>query len=136
MLRPHSLLAAMALQMGLWFGTHDDRIGQCVECGATWVIGPGTGHRVSRRYCSEKCADAVRYRLKKAKHWEPFGGRADADHPLQCRDASSPGCCARTKKTAAPWLKGRRSGAEGTVGSAYQSYCTRMPKASMSAHWP
>ena len=65
--RPHSLLAAMALQLGLWFGTHDDRIGQCVECGATWVFGPGTRHRVSRQYCSTSCQDAARYRRKKVR---------------------------------------------------------------------
>ena len=65
--KPHSLLAAMAFQLGLWFGTHDESIGQCEECGTTWVYGPGTGHRVNRRYCSINCQDAVRYRRKRDK---------------------------------------------------------------------
>src|SRR5262245_63162857 len=39
-LRPRSLLAAMALQLGFWLQSSDDRIGQCAECGNTWLIGP------------------------------------------------------------------------------------------------
>jgi hypothetical protein len=66
-LRPRSLLAAMALQLGFWLQDSDDRIGQCAECGNTWVIGPRTGHRVSRKYCSPNCSDASRYRRKKQK---------------------------------------------------------------------
>jgi hypothetical protein len=66
-LRPSSLLAAMALQLGFWLQESNDRIGQCVECGNTWLIGPGTGHRVSRKYCSRNCNDAARYRRKKSK---------------------------------------------------------------------
>jgi len=66
-LRPCSLLAAMALQLGFWLQSSDDRIGQCAECGTTWLIGPDTGHRVSRKYCSRNCSDAARYRRKKAK---------------------------------------------------------------------
>ena len=72
--RPHSLLAAMAFQLGMWLGTDDESIGQCVECGSTWVFGPRTGHRVNRRYCSAKCQDAARYRRKK-NSLEPSGGR-------------------------------------------------------------
>ena len=55
-LRPRSLLAAMALQMGFWLQDSEDRIGQCAECGNTWLIGPRTGHRVSRKYCSPNCS--------------------------------------------------------------------------------
>ena len=66
-IRPRSLLAAMALQLGVWLGTRDDRIGQCAECGATWLIGPRTGHRVSRQYCSPNCREAARYRRKKER---------------------------------------------------------------------
>jgi hypothetical protein len=66
-LRPRSLLAAMALQMGFWLQDSEDRIGQCAECGNTWLIGPRTGHRVSRKYCSPNCSDAARYRRKKSK---------------------------------------------------------------------
>lgn len=66
-LRPRSLLAAMALQMGFWLQDSGDRIGQCAECGNTWLIGPRTGHRVSRKYCSPNCCDAARYRRKKSR---------------------------------------------------------------------
>jgi hypothetical protein len=66
-LKPRSLLSAMALQLGYWLQCSDDRIGQCAECGNTWLIGPNTGHRVSRKYCSRNCNDAARYRRKKAK---------------------------------------------------------------------
>jgi hypothetical protein len=65
-LRPISLLAAMALQFGFWLQDSDDRIGQCAECGNTWLIGPRTGHRGSRKYCSPNCRDAARYRRKKS----------------------------------------------------------------------
>jgi hypothetical protein len=65
-LRPRSLLAAMALQMGFWLQDSGDRIGQCAECGNTWLIGPRTGHRGSRKYCSPNCRDAARYRRKKS----------------------------------------------------------------------
>ena len=66
-LRPDNLLAAMAIQLGLWLQDSHDRIGQCLECGNTWLIGPKTGHRVSRKYCSPNCSDAARYRRKKSK---------------------------------------------------------------------
>ena len=59
MIKPRDLLAAMAFQLGMWRGTDDERFGQCVECGATWMYGPGTGHRVNRRYCSMKCQEAA-----------------------------------------------------------------------------
>jgi hypothetical protein len=65
-LKPRSLLAAMALQLGFWLQS-SDRIGQCTECGNTWLIGPETGHRVSRKYCSPNCSDAARYRRKKSR---------------------------------------------------------------------
>ena len=65
--KPRDLLAAMAFQLGLWRGTDNERFGQCVECGSTWMYGPGTGHRVNRRYCSISCQDAARYRRKKSK---------------------------------------------------------------------
>jgi hypothetical protein len=65
--QPRSLLAAMALQLGLWLGTENEYIGQCPQCGETWEYGSGTDRRASRRYCSEKCQDAARYRRKKAK---------------------------------------------------------------------
>ena len=65
--KPHSLLAAMAFQLGLWFEVGDNRIGQCAECGTTWKYGPGTGHRVNRRYCSMKCQEAAYYRRKKKR---------------------------------------------------------------------
>ena len=65
--KPRDLLAAMAFQLGMWLGTDNERFGQCVECGATWIYGPGTGHRVNRRYCSTNCQDAARYRRKKSK---------------------------------------------------------------------
>ena len=63
--KPRSLLAAMAFQLGLWFGSEDQPLGQCVRCGATWVFGAGTGHRVSRQYCSVSCASAAAYERKK-----------------------------------------------------------------------
>ena len=65
--KPCDLLAAMAFQLGLWRGTDSERFGQCVECGATWMYGPGTGHRVNRRYCSMKCQEAAYYRRKKER---------------------------------------------------------------------
>jgi hypothetical protein len=64
-IKPRSLLAAMALQLGFWLHHRDDRIGQCLVCGTTWLIGPRTGHRVTREYCSAACRDAARYRRKK-----------------------------------------------------------------------
>lgn len=63
--QPTSLLAAMALQLGLWLGAETESIGQCPQCGATFEKGPGTGHRASRRYCSLKCQEAARYTRKK-----------------------------------------------------------------------
>ena len=65
--KPRDLLAAMAFQLGMWWGTDNEPFGQCVECGSTWMYGPGTGHRVNRRYCSINCQDAARYRRKKSK---------------------------------------------------------------------
>ena len=76
--KPHSLLAAMAFQLGLWFEVGDNRIGQCAECGTTWEFGPGTGHRVNRRYCSMKCQEAAYYRRKKKRRgafWRQQGGQ-------------------------------------------------------------
>jgi hypothetical protein len=63
--KPQSLLAAMAFQLGLWFGSKDQRTGQCVRCGATWTFGSGTGHRISRQYCSVSCQAAAAYERKK-----------------------------------------------------------------------
>jgi hypothetical protein len=63
--KPQSLLAAMTFQLGLWFGSDDQHIGQCAKCGATLVFGTGTGHRVSRRYCSISCQAAAAYERKK-----------------------------------------------------------------------
>jgi hypothetical protein len=65
--QPTSLLAAMALQLGLWLGAETEYIGQCVECGATFEYGPGTGRRASRRYCSLKCQEAARYTRNKKR---------------------------------------------------------------------
>jgi hypothetical protein len=65
--KPRDLLAAMAFQLGTWWGTDSERFGQCVECGSTWMYGPGTGHRVNRRYCSIKCQEAAYYRRKKER---------------------------------------------------------------------
>ena len=64
---PTSLLAAMALHLGLWLGTETEYIGQCVVCGSTWEFGPGTGHRKSRQYCSPKCQEAARYSRTKSR---------------------------------------------------------------------
>ena len=66
-IKPRDLLAALAFQLGMWRGTDNERFGQCVECGATWMYGPGTGHRVNRRYCSMKCQEAAYYRRKKER---------------------------------------------------------------------
>jgi hypothetical protein len=63
--KPRSLLAAMAFQLGLWFGSKDRRTGQCVRCGATWIFGSGSGHRISRQYCSVSCQAAAAYERKK-----------------------------------------------------------------------
>jgi hypothetical protein len=65
--QPTSLLAAMALQLGLWLGAETEYIGQCVECGATFECGPGTGRRASRLYCSLKCQEAARYTRNKKR---------------------------------------------------------------------
>jgi hypothetical protein len=76
--KPHTLLGAMAFQLGLWFEVGDNRIGQCAECGTTWEFGPGTGHRVNRRYCSMKCQEAAYYRRKKERRgtfWRQQGGQ-------------------------------------------------------------
>lgn len=63
--QPTSLLATMALQLGLWLAAETEYIGQCHKCGATFEYGPGTGRRASRRYCSLKCQEAARYARKK-----------------------------------------------------------------------
>jgi hypothetical protein len=63
--KPTSLLAAMALQLGLWLGAETESIGQCPQCGGTFEKGPGTRHRASRRYCSLKCQEAARYTRRK-----------------------------------------------------------------------
>jgi len=65
--RPHSLLAAMALQLGSWLETGDDRMLNAV---LPWAFGPGTGNRVSRQYCSTKCRDAARYKKHTGGLWE------------------------------------------------------------------
>jgi len=65
--KPRDLLAAMAFQLGIWWGIDSERFGQCLECGSTWMYGPGTGHRVNRRYCSIKCQEAAYYRRKKER---------------------------------------------------------------------
>ena len=103
--KPHHLLAAMAFQLGLWLSTADESIGQCEECGSTWVFGPGTGHRVNRRYCSSNCQDAARYRRKKSK-LGALGGPLKSPTPVQV-------ICLTfwAKKTAA--RLGRRSGSGG-----------------------
>ena len=64
--RPTSLLAAMALQLGIWLGSETEFIRQCEACGATFDYGPGTPRRASRRYCSTNCQEAARYARRKA----------------------------------------------------------------------
>ena len=64
-IQPTSLLAAMALQLGLWLGAETEYIGQCPECGTTFEYGPGTGRRASRRYCSLRCQETARYARRK-----------------------------------------------------------------------
>jgi hypothetical protein len=77
LVQPKSLLAAMALQLGLWLGTEAEYIRQCPECGGTFEYGPGTTHRASRRYCSLECQEAARYARRRRRMLK---GTADEPH--------------------------------------------------------
>ena len=60
---PQSLLSAMALQLVHNFGPKSWR--QCPNCSMHFPVGPGTGNRKNRIYCSDSCRYQDRDRKKK-----------------------------------------------------------------------
>jgi len=65
--RPGSLLAAMALQVGVWLGEPTEYIRQCLVCGEGFQFGPGTGRRSTAMYCNRQCENQATYQRTKAK---------------------------------------------------------------------
>jgi hypothetical protein len=53
-------MVAIALQM-LAGRRPGVQLYQCQKCYEVFEVGPGTGRRSTKRYCSRKCQDAHRY---------------------------------------------------------------------------
>ena len=70
-LRPANLMVAIALQTAHHLSGAEEREGvklvQCLQCSEPFKVGPGTGHRASRKFCSNKCQDRHSYRTRKTR---------------------------------------------------------------------